>query len=33
VTPKFIRELQEDGYHDLSPDDLVSMRIHGRARR
>jgi hypothetical protein len=33
VTPKFIRDLQDDGYADLSADDLVSMKIHGRSRR
>jgi hypothetical protein len=33
VTPKFIRDLQAGGYDDLSADDLVSMKIHGRGPR
>jgi len=32
VTPGFIRDLAADGYRDISADDLVSMKIHGRRR-
>jgi hypothetical protein len=29
VTPDFVRDLQGLGFKDVSPDDLVNMRIHG----
>jgi hypothetical protein len=30
VTPEFIREVREDGYTDMTPQDLIDFSIHGR---
>jgi hypothetical protein len=29
VTPRFIRELRERGFEDLTPDRLIELKIHG----